>query len=100
MTSFFYLSRQYILFLGYVIAATGTLPYIKGKDKDVPIEVFDVTNTAVTCKNLPDIRVGHLLSEFLIEFVSELWCRILLSKVTTKVSELRCRMWIESGFRQ
>ena len=56
MTSFFYLSRQYILFLGYVIAATGTLPYIKGKDKDVPIEVFDVTNTAVTCKNLPDIR--------------------------------------------
>ena len=47
-----------------------------------------------------NIKVGHLLSEFVIEFVSELWCRILLSKVTTKVSELRCRMWIESGFRQ
>jgi len=46
------------------------------------------------------IKVGHLLSEFVIEFVSELWCRILLSKVTTKVSELRCRMWIESRFRQ
>ena len=47
-----------------------------------------------------DIKVGHLLSEFVIEFVSELRCRILLSKVATKVSELSCRMWIESRFRQ
>ena len=46
------------------------------------------------------IKAGHLLSEFAIEFVSELWCPILLSKVTNKVSESRCRMWIESGFRQ
>ena len=60
MTSFFYLSRQYILFLGYVIAATGTLPYIKKKNRDVPIEVFDLTNNALTCKNLTNIttRLG------------------------------------------
>ena len=47
---------MYILFLGHVIAATGTLSYIGGKNKYVPIEVFDVTNTGVTCKDLPNIR--------------------------------------------
>ena len=36
------------------------------------------------------IKLGHLLSEFAIEFASELCCRILLSKVTNKVSESRC----------
>ena len=57
----FFLTRQYILFLGHVIAATGTLPYIKLKNRDhVHIEVFDLTNTAVTCKNLTNItaRLG------------------------------------------
>ena len=60
MTSFFYLSRQYILFLGYVIAATGTLPYKNKNNRDVPIEVFDLTNNALTCKNLTNIttRLG------------------------------------------
>ena len=58
--NFFYLSRHYILFLGYVIAATGALPYISWKNKDVPIEVFDLTNNALTCKNLTNIttRLG------------------------------------------
>ena len=45
-------------------------------------------------------KVGHLLSELAIEFASELWCQILLSELTNKVSESRCRMWIESRFRQ
>ena len=31
------------------------------------------------------IKVGHLLSEFAIEFASELSCRILLSKVTRRL---------------
>ena len=31
-------------------------------------------------------KVHHLLSEFAIEFASELCCRILLSKVTNKLS--------------
>ena len=39
-----------------MIAATGTLSYISRKNRDVPIEVFDITNTAVTCKNLTNIR--------------------------------------------
>ena len=46
------------------------------------------------------IKVGHLLSEFAIEFTSELCCRILLSKVTNKLSKSWCRMWIKSEFRQ
>ena len=52
----FFLTRRYIHFLGHVIVATGTLPYIKWKNKDVLIEVFDLTNNAVTCKNLTNIR--------------------------------------------
>ena len=44
-----------------------------------------------------NIKVGHLLSEFAIEFTSELWCRILLSKVTNKLSESWCRMHVECG---
>ena len=47
-----------------------------------------------------NIKVGHLLSEFAIEFALELWCRMLLSKVTNKLSELWGRMWIESKFRK
>ena len=39
---------------------------------------------------LPTNKVGHLLSEFAIEFASELWCRILLSKDTNKLSESWC----------
>ena len=39
-----------------MIAATGTLSYTTWKSKDVPIEVVDLTNTAVTCKNLTNIR--------------------------------------------
>ena len=51
---------SYILFLGHVIAATGALSYVGRKNRDVPIEVFDITNTAVTCKNLTNItaRLG------------------------------------------
>ena len=51
---------MYILFLGYVIAATGTLSYAKWNNRNVQIEVFDPTNTAVTCKNLTTItaRLG------------------------------------------
>ena len=47
-----------------------------------------------------NIKVGHLLSEFAIEFALELWCRMLLSKVTNKLSELWGRMQIESKFRK
>ena len=39
-----------------MIAATGALSYVGRKNRDVPIEVFDITNTAVTCKNLTNIR--------------------------------------------
>ena len=46
-------------FLGYVIAATGTLSYIKGKNKEVPVEVFDLTNNAVACKSLTKIRARY-----------------------------------------
>ena len=47
-------------FLGYVIAATGTLSYIDKVDKDdVPIEVFDLTNTSVTCKDLTNITARY-----------------------------------------
>ena len=51
---------MYILFLGYVIAATGALSYVKWNNRDVQIEVFDPTNTAGTCKNLTTItaRLG------------------------------------------
>ena len=51
--------RYYILFLGHVIAATGTLSYIKGKNKEVPVEVFDLANTSVTCKNLTKITARY-----------------------------------------
>ena len=42
-------------------------------------------------------KVGHLLSELAIEFASELWCQILLSKVTNKLLEKWCRMHVECG---
>ena len=42
-------------------------------------------------------KVGHLLSELAIEFASELWCQILLSKVTNKLSESWCQMHVECG---
>ena len=54
-------SLMYLLFLGYVIAATGALSYINHlNSRHVHIEVFDPTNTAVTCKNLTNItaRLG------------------------------------------
>ena len=38
-------------------------------------------------RSILDNKVGHLLSEFSIEFALELWCQILLSKVTNKLSE-------------
>ena len=47
-------------FLGYVIAATGTTSYIDDDDKDdVPVEVFDLTNTSVTCKDLTNITARY-----------------------------------------
>ena len=51
---------MYILFLGYVIAATGALSYVRWHNRHVQIEVFDPTNTAGTCKNLTTItaRLG------------------------------------------
>ena len=54
-------SLMHLLFLGYVIAATGALSYINHlNSRNVHIEVFDPTNTAVTCKNLTNItaRLG------------------------------------------
>ena len=42
-----------------MIAATGTLSYIRGKNKEVPVEVFDLANAAVTCKNLTKIRARY-----------------------------------------
>ena len=49
----------YILFLGHVIAATGTLSYSTWKKKEVPIEVFDLADTSVTCKNLTKITARY-----------------------------------------
>ena len=42
-----------------MIAATGTLSYIRGKNKEVPVEVFDLANDAVTCKNLTKITARY-----------------------------------------
>ena len=44
--------------------------------------------------------VGHLLLNLHRNCGAEFACRILLSKVISKVLELWCRMWIESKFRQ
>ena len=50
-----------------------------------------------TLRSILDNKVGHLLSEFLIEFALELWCQILLSKVTNKLSESWRRMHVQCG---
>ena len=44
--------------------------------------------------------VGHLLLNLHRNCGAEFACRILLSKVISKVLELWCRMWIESEFQQ
>ena len=49
----------YILFLGHVIAATGTLSNPEWRNKEDPVEVFDLANTSVTCKNLTKITARY-----------------------------------------